>query len=143
MKTNYITKSHIWSIAGIGSTISWTSAFVLALIFNHDSFVEEVLPICLICIPLIVISILITMMSLLWYIKVDDEEVVFRNMFGITKTYKNSELNLVMKHHDRKGAMKFYIYKGEKKITTITQFDTNLPLISKFKNTSVEELKKK
>ena len=143
MKTNYITKSNVWRLAGMLGTPFWTFAFILSLVLNHDSFIDEILPICLICVPFIVASILMTMMSFLWYIKVDEEKVAFRNMFGFTKTYENSELTMIIKHYKRKGTQKFYIYKDKKKITTVTIYDTNFTAVSKFKNRETEKLKQK
>ena len=143
METGYITKNHIWKIAGIISTLFWTLALIGALILNHASFIDEILPILLICIPFIVISLLISMMSIFWCVRIDEEKVSFCNMFGITKTYDNAELTMVMKHYKRKGALKFYIYKDKKKITTVTQFDTNFTLVSKFINREVEKIRQK
>ena len=74
------------------------------------------------------------MMSLLWYIEIDDDIVYFRNTIGITKKYNNSDLTLKMKDSKKKGTPKAYVYLGNKKITTITIYDTNFELVGKFKN---------
>ena len=134
MDKQYITKPKIYAFIGLGSTIMWTFGFVLALRQGWGDFWNAILPICLICVPIIIFSILMLMMSLLWYIEIDDEIVYFRNTIGITKKYNNSDLTLKMKDSKKKGTPKAYVYLGNKKITTITIYDTNFELVGKFKN---------
>ena len=134
MDKRYITKPKIYAFIGLGSTIMWTFGFVLALRQGWGDFWNAILPICLICVPIIIFSILMLMMSLLWYIEIDDDIVYFRNTIGITKKYNNSDLTLKMKDSKKKGTPKAYVYLGNKKITTITIYDTNFELVGKFKN---------
>ena len=134
MDKRYITKPKIYTFAGFISFIFWTVAFVLALKQGWGDFLGAVLPICLICIPLIILSLLMLMMSVLWYVKIDDDIVYFCNSFGITKKYNNSDLTLKMKDSKKNGTPKAYVYRGNKKITTITIYDTNFELVGKFKN---------
>ena len=134
MDKQFITKPKIYAFIGLGSTIMWTFGFVLALRQGWGDFWNAILPICLICVPIIIFSILMLMMSLLWYIEIDDEIVYFRNTIGITKKYNNSDLTLKMKDSKKKGTPKAYVYLGNKKITTITIYDTNFELVGKFKN---------
>ena len=134
MDKQYITKPKIYAFIGLGSTIMWTFGFVLALRQGWGDFWNAILPICLICVPIIIFSILMLMMSLLWYIEIDDDIVYFRNTIGITKKYNNSDLTLKMKDSKKKGTPKAYVYWGNKKITTITIYDTNFELVGKFKN---------
>ena len=134
IEEQYITKSKVYTIAGFSSTVMWTFVFVLALRQGWGDFWKAILPICLICIPIITFSILMLMMSLLWYVKIDGDTVTIRNMFGITKKYYLDDLWIKAKDPKKKGTLKAYIYLGDKKVATITVFDKNFYLISKFKS---------
>ena len=134
IEEQYITKNKVYTIAGFGSTVMWTFGFVLALRQGWGDFWNAILPICLICIPIIIFSILMLMMSLLWYVKIDGDTVTTRNMFGITKKYYLDDLWMKAKDPKKKGTLKVYIYLGDKKVATITVFDKNFYLISKFKS---------
>ena len=112
----------------------WTFGFVLALRQGWGDFWNAILPICLICIPIITFSVLMLMMSLLWYVKIDGDTVTIRNMFGITKKYYLDDLWIKAKDPNKKGTPKVYIYLGDKKLATTTIYDKNFYLISKFKS---------
>ena len=83
MNKEYITKHRIYTFVGSIGVLSWTAAFVFALIQNWGNWIDAVLPICLICVPLIIVSLLMLMMALLWYVGFEDDKVIYRNMFGI------------------------------------------------------------
>lgn len=134
MNKEYITKPRIYTYAGLGSLIIWTVCFVLALRQGWGDFLNAILPICLVCVPMIIFSLLMLMMSLLWYIGFEDDTVYFRNTFGITKKYNNYDLTAMIKDPEKKGTFKVYVYKGDKKITTITIYDTNFECVARFKN---------
>ena len=134
IKEQYITKHRMYTIAGFVSLAFWTFAFIFALRQEWGDFWNAVLPICLICIPLILVSLAMLIMSLLWYIRIDEDTVTFRNSFGITKKYHIDDLWIKMKDPNKKGVVKIRVYQGDKKITTINAFDQNFHLISKFKS---------
>ena len=85
IEEQYITKSKVYTIAGFSSTVMWTFVFVLALRQGWGDFWNAILPICLICIPIITFSVLMLMMSLLWYVKIDGDTVTIRNSSVLPK----------------------------------------------------------
>ena len=133
-KEQYITKNKVYTIAGFSSTVMWTIGFVLALRQGWGDFWNAILPICLICIPIIIFSILMVMMSLLWYIGFEDDEVIYRNMFGIKKTYNVDELRVEVCTKKNRGGTLAYIYHEDKKITRISVYDQRLELLARFKS---------
>ncbi len=75
------------------------------------------------------------LMSILWYVKFDGDNVYYRNSFGITKKYNNNDL--VAKVKTSKNAtrvVKVCVYKGNKRIVTITNLEINFELVARFKN---------
>ena len=134
IEEKYITKNKVYTIVGFVSLAFWTFAFIFALRQGWGDFWNAILPICLICIPIITFSVLMLMMSLLWYVKIDGDTVTIRNMFGITKKYYLDDLWIKAKDPNKKGTPKVYIYLGDKKLATTTIYDKNFYLISKFKS---------
>ncbi len=135
MNKQYITKSRILTIAGFGGFIMFSIAFVLALKQGWGDFLNAVLPICLMSIPLILFSLWFMLMSILWYVKFDGDYVYYRNSFGITKKYNNDDLVAKVKtSKNATGVVKVCVYKGNKRIVTITNLEINFELVARFKN---------
>ena len=134
MNKEYITKHRIYTFAGSIGALSWTAAFVFALIQNWGNWIDAVLPICLICVPLIIVSLLMLMMALLWYVGFEDDKVIYRNMFGIKKTYNNDELTLKVCRNEKRFSTFARVYHGDKKIVSISVFEQRLELLGRFKN---------
>ena len=107
IKEQYITKHRMYTIAGFVSLAFWTFAFIFALRQGWGDFWNAILPICLICIPIITFSVLMLMMSLLWYVKIDGDTVTIRNMFGITKNTISMICGLKQKILIRRERRKF------------------------------------
>ena len=141
MEKKYIKKNSTWLFVGCVFLPIIIIAFVIGLRYSKGDFVNAILPLCLLCIPLMVVASFMIMMPILWRISFTEDKVMIRNMFGVTKTYTNEELKVMIKNARRHGTERFYIYKGEKRITRVTMYDKNVELITNFKNREKEKYK--
>lgn len=131
MEKEYIKKPVLYIYVGLLGVLFFPALLVITLIHESGDFFNTTLPICLICVPICLVALLFLMMAALWRIEFDDDKVKFRNMFGITKTYYNHELTLKVGGN---GMIVGRVYKGDKKITTISMLDRGLQFTAKFKN---------
>ena len=102
----------------IGLILTFGVVAELEYIFEHphENHTESVL-IIILFLSCIIFGTLIALVQKIWCIKYNDHEIVFRNSFGICKTYKNATVSI---SHNKKMTVLFV--NGKK----ITEWDENL-----------------
>ena len=127
----FIRKPRMYAVAGAICAVTLTAAFVAVLVFEKDYSVEAMVTILTTFSVAMVMSILLILTSL-WYVGFDDNNKVhFRNMFGVKKEFFMEELT-VKGREFRNGGRRFYIYKGEKRLASLSLFDPGFYLLNRF-----------
>ena len=102
----------------VGLILTFGAIAELEYVFEHpyENHTESVL-IIILFLSCITFGTLIALVQKIWRIKYNDREIIFRNSFGISKTYKNATVSI---SHNKKMTVLFV--NGKK----ITQWDENL-----------------
>ena len=126
----YIRKLRYYALCGILIAIFFTVASIMVLLFEKDLNVEALITVITSYVIVMITSIL-CMLTALWYVGFDDNNKVhFRNMFGVKKEFYLEELTLKNRQF-KNGRYRFYIYKGNKRIASISTFDPGFQLLNK------------
>ena len=130
---NVIRKPKIYLYTAIYSLIVWIGILCWTIYFaitqDHGYYFLGIVDFIL-----ILIFMYLCLLQINWKIEIHETKAYIRGVTRKTTICNINDLIVLHRKPNKKGTIKFYLVNKDKRLATITMFDSNLELLEKFKN---------